>query len=727
MALGLASAKRRGKVGRMHALKLGLVHVVRSCQAICFAPSLALSAILGIGSLATHAGTTLHVATGGNDQWSGGLSTPNARRTDGPFATLTRAQQAIRSLKQAKGMPSGGVEVVIQGGIYQVDRTLEFTQEDSGTVAAPVVYRAPRGQEVRLVGGKVVAGFQLVSDPAVLSRLDESARGKVWQADLRARGLTDYGAAGGNGLELFFGDRPMPLSRWPNEGFVKLVKALGTTPVDVRGTKGRVEGIFTYEGDRPSRWTGEKDAWVHGYWFWDWADQRHKVQAIDVANRSIAVAPPYHSYGYREEQWFYAYNLLSEIDRPGEWYLERETGILYFWPPAPLSNSLAVVSVLPTLVNMLEVSHVTLRGLTFEATRGTAITISGGAGCRVVGCTIRNVGSAAVEISGGADHGVVGCDVYQCGAGGLSLSGGDRTKLSAAGHFADNNHIHHYGRWRPMYSAGIGLYGVGNRATHNLIDNAPHQAISFGGNDHQIEFNEIHSVCHESNDAGAIYAGRDWTMRGTVIRNNYLHDITGFEGRGCVGVYLDDMYCGTEIKGNLFYRVTSAAFIGGGRDCTIENNIFVDCSPAVHIDARALGWAKYHADEWVKEGESKGTLSGIDYRQPPYRDRYPKLPSILAEDPWAPRGNLVVRNICVGGKWDDIESRARPLVIVENNLLDTDPRFVDASRQDFQLRPDSPAFRLGFQRIPLEKIGPYQDPSRATWPVQHAVLPVKSR
>ena len=133
----------------------------------------------------------------------------------------------------------------------------------------------------------------------------------------------------------------------------------------------------------------------------------------------------------------------------------------------------------------------------------------------------------------------------------------------------------------PDVLGGVSLNGVGNRATHNLIDNAPHQAIAFGGNDHRIEFNEIHSVCHESNDAGAIYAGRDWTMRGTVIRHNYLHDITGFEGRGCVGVYLDDMFCGTEISGNLFVRVTRAAFIGGGRDCTIANNVFVDCQPGL--------------------------------------------------------------------------------------------------------------------------------------------------
>ena len=274
-----------------------------------------------------------------------------------------------------------------------------------------------------------------------------------------------------------------------------------------------------------------------------------------------------------------------------------------------------------------------------------------------------------------------------------------------------------------MYTPGISLNGVGNRATHNLIDNAPHQAIGFGGNNHLIEFNEIHSVCYESNDAGAIYSGRDWTMRGTVIRYNYLHDITGFEGRGCVGVYLDDMYCGTEIVGNVFYRVTSAAFIGGGRDCLIENNIFVECQPAVHIDARALGWASAGADGWVKEGKEKSTLSGIKYNQPPYSERYPRLVNILAEDPAAPRGNVVARNICVGGKWDDIERKARPWVTFQDNLLEQDPRFLNAAERNFQLAQNSPAFALGFKRIPIEKIGPYKDADRAAWPVRHTVRP----
>jgi len=302
--------------------------------------------------------------------------------------------------------------------------------------------------------------------------------------------------------------------------------------------------------------------------------------------------------------------------------------------------------------------------------------------------------------------------------GGISINGGDRTTLTPANHFAENNHIHHYARWFRVYHSGIHLSGVGNRASHNLIHDAPHMGMGFSGNDHLIEFNEIHNVCFESNDAGAIYTGRDWTMRGNVLRHNFLHNITGFENRGCVGIYLDDMFSSADMIGNVFYNVTRAAFIGGGRDCTVANNIFVDCRPAMHVDARALGWAHDHADGWLEEAAEKGTLSGIAYNTPPYSERYPALAVILEGEPKAPEGNVIARNISWGGKWDGMQEVTKQYLTVENNLIDEDPLFVDAENKDFRLRDDSPAFALGFEPIPFEKIGLYESPDRASWPVE---------
>ena len=296
-------------------------------------------------------GAELHVAPNGDDANDGSASRP--------FATLERARTEIRAVKNDKGLPTGGVAVVVHGGLYALDRTFELTAEDSGEAKAPIIYRSQKGEEVRISGGKRVMEWQPVTDPAVVERLDPAARGKVVQADLRAIGVTDFGAMGGGfglnggpGLELFFNDQPMTLARFPNNGFIKIARVDGKTEVDVRGTKGCAEAEFTYEGDRPDRWKDENDGWVLGYWFWDWSEQRQKIASIDTASNRMTLAKPYHGYGYRKGQWFLGFNLLCEIDRPGEWHLDRKAGLLYFWPPSSIEKGRATVSVRDNLVVM---------------------------------------------------------------------------------------------------------------------------------------------------------------------------------------------------------------------------------------------------------------------------------------------------------------------------------------------------------------------------------------
>ncbi len=674
-------------------------------------------AILGWFGTVTCSSQTLkfYVATNGDDSWSGRLPTPNARRTDGPFATLHRARDAIRELKKQGKFPKGGVVVEVLGGIYELSSPIELTAEDSGLPNAPIIYRARKGETVRLLAGKRVTNWRKVIDPAVLNRFEENVRDKVWQADLKALGITDFGSPAGSGLELFFNDEPMTLARYPNEGFMRIADVVDYDGHQIHGIKGSKVGRFYYEGDRPKRWLGERDVWLHGYWFWDWSDQRHKLKSIDAEKRILEVEPPYHYYGYRKGQWFYAYNILAELDSPSEWYLDRETGILYFYPPSDIHKGEAFVSVLPTLLTMRNVSHVRWEGFVMEGARGTVVTISGGNDVRIAGCIIRNSGGWAVKVDGGTNHAIFSCDIYGLGEGGISLSGGDRKTLTPANHLAENNHIHHYARWHRMYRPAIALHGVGNKARHNFIHDAPHQAIAFSGNEHLIEFNRIERVCLESNDAGAIYSGRDWTWRGTVIRYNLFRDITGFENRGCMGVYLDDMLCGTNVFGNIFVRVTRAAFIGGGRDNIVENNIFVDCVPAVHVDARAMGWASYHVDTTMKE-----RLMAVPYKQPPWSERYPQLVNILDDEPAAPKGNIVRRNICIGGRWLNIEDKAKPYVRIEDNLTgdEAESVFVDALKGDFRFRSKTAASKIGFKPIPFERIGLYRDKWRGNLPTQ---------
>ena len=571
----------------------------------------------------------------------------------------------------------------------------KLAAEDSGAPSAPIIWRARPGEEVRLSGGVRVTNFQPVTDPAVLKRLDKSARGKVVQADFARWESRIFGQIdGANRLELFFQDKPMTLARWPNEGFAHVVDVVGGAPLEIHGRRGDKIGRFTYEGDRPNRWVGEKDVMasrllVLGLGRSAPTDCSRSTRS----SRVIALAPPYHVYGYRKGQWYYAFNLLCELDAPGEWYLDRASGILYFWPPAPLDQGKAVVSVTQGLLYMENAAHISFRNLIFEACRWRAIEANQVTDVQIVGCTIRNTGSWAVSLSG-SNSGVVGCDIYATGEGGIALMAATARLSLPPDSWPTTTTSTITAAGIASASPAILLNGVGNRAAHNLIDNAPHQAIGFGGNDHLIEFNEIHSVCYESNDAGAIYAGRNWTMRGTVIRHNYFHDISGFEGRGCVGVYLDDQFSGTEIFGNLFYKVTRAAMIGGGRDCTIANNIFVDCAPAMHVDARGLGWAA-HLFDTLKQGLQRSALPGAPLGRPlSQAGPYPRRRPHGAQGQHYRPQHLCRRPV---GR---LRGKAKPMVTFQDNLLDQDPRFVDNARPGFPAQGRFAGLQIGLPANP---------------------------
>ncbi len=657
------------------------------------------------------------VAPSGNDQWSGRLAAPNRDSSDGPFVTLSRARDAIRQLKKTSGLPDGGVTVWIAPGMYCLEQGLELTAEDSGLAGKPIVYRAAGEGQVRITGGKAVTDWQKVTDPAILARLQPSAKGNVFQTHLKAQGITNYGALRSRGfgratvpaaLELFFKDQPMTLARWPNNGFEKIAGTADSARDEHGGTLGKLPAGFNYEGDRPNRWADANDIWIHGYWAYDWANSYEHIASIDKERRLIKTSPPHGNYGFRTGQRFYFLNILEELDEPGEWYLDRKTGVLYFWPPAPLESGDVTVSLVETpLIRMNDASHIQIRGLTLEGGRADAVQITGGSDNLVADCMIRDMGNSGVTVNGGTNHGVVNCVIYQTGDGGISLTGGDRQTLTPANHYARNNHIHHIARWSRCYAPAIAMTGVGIRASNNLIHDHPHCAILFWGNEHTIELNEIHHVCLETGDVGAIYTGRDYTFRGNVIRHNFIHH-TGGVGMGSMGIYMDDCVSGTQIYGNVLWKLHRAVFLGGGRDFKVENNIFVDCDPAVELDGRGLSKSAVWHDMVYQT--MKKRLEDVNWREPPYRTRYPELADLephYAKDDGVPPGKIVVaRNICVGSQllkitWGAKEGMAED----KDNLVNVDPLFVDAAQGDFRLKPDSPAHKLGFQPIPFDKIG----------------------
>ena len=624
-----------------------------------------------------------------------------------PFGSLEEARGALRQDSRFQGKDRLGAVVILRGGRYELSEPFELTAEDSGTADAPVVYRSQEGETAVLSGGRVVRGFEPVGRQ-LGARLKPNIREHVVAVDLKALGIDAYGELTPRGmgrpgysagLELFFNGQPMTLAQYPNDGWLRL-----ESPQEDR---------FSCRDARMETWR-LRDVWVHGYWTHDWADSYERVASIQ--DGVIETEPPHGVYGYKAGQRFRFVNVLEELDAPGEWHLDRETGVLCFYPPSDIEAGTAVVSIADRVLSMKEASHVRFERIAFEASRGAAVRIEGGEGCGLYGCVIRNAGTDGAVVTGGKEHSIVSCDVYETGDSGLRVSGGDRATLTPARHNVENCHIRRFSRWRRTYCPAVGVGGVGNRLAHCRIHDAPHAGVLFGGNDHVLEYNELYDLCLETGDVGGFYTGRDWTGRGTIIRCNLLRDIAGMGSHRANAVYLDDAASGIAIVGNIFARVTKAAFIGGGRDNRVENNIFVDCEVAVHIDARGLGWAKSHISVggvWNMYEK----LRAMNYQEPPYLTRYPALVHVAEDEPATPKGNVVRRNLTYNCVRDEIAPEAASHTVMEDNYAEArDPLFVNADENDYALLPESPVWAVGFEPIPTHRIGLVLDGLRRTLP-----------
>ncbi len=602
-----------------------------------------------------------------------------------PWRTPEGARDAVRAWRQSR--PAGDAEAVtiwLRGGTYPLGRTFELTKQDGGTAAALVTYAAYQGETVRLTGGREVPAkaFGPVRSADALRRILPESRPHVLEVDLRALGITDFGAHRqfGHGLpvvpaplELFWNDTALPLARYPNTGAIAIGAIVEPGSMPRNGDYSNRGGRFKYTDPRHVRWAGVADVWLQGYFNHGFADDKIRVAAIDPAKQEVALASP-HMYALGSGQNYNQYvalNLLEELDEPGEWYVDAAAGRLYIWPPDDLAAARVAVSVVEqALVALDHVSFVTLRGLTIEEGRGLGLSIEGGSDNRIVDCTVRNVGTAGIMLGQGARqtfpgitaddyagvpssreigsfhshlymdtvwerdagerHVIQGCEIYNTGSGGIFLGGGSKKRLIPGNNVATDCRIHDFSRRNKMGASGIVVDGCGQRVVHNEIYNADQHAIFVHGNEHLFEFNHIHHVALNSNDVSAWYLGRDPSDQGNIVRHNFFHEVGRPDRKWMMGVYCDDATAGVLVEGNVFYHVASfgTVYSNGGHDIVVRNNIFIEgYGPAYQLKSM---WYDFGQDSIPYYFGEKGIYTkrltrAVDIRQPPYSELYPLL------------------------------------------------------------------------------------------------------
>jgi parallel beta-helix repeat protein len=420
---------------------------------------------------------------------------------------------------------------------------------------------------------------------------------------------------------------------------------------------------------------------------------------------------------------YFVENVGAELDSPGEWHLDRATGVLRYRPaPGVDERSEVIAPVVGRVIQILgDAAHrrparkIRIAGLAVRDTdyspndgcvgygmgNDGAVYLADAEQCRVEDCRFRNTGKYAVCLAGGRQNTVCGNEIAHSAEGGVLL-------LRSAGNTVCDNHIHHLGAVY-KHIGGVILEGAGtddNRVAHNWIHDSSRYGISLKnpGRRNAIEYNRVERTNTETYDTGGIEVtqGNREFRSGSTIHHNLVADTIGYSCRGAEavflawGIYLDSFAGGYQVHDNIVYRNHDGGIMfQGGKDNRVTNNIFVDGE--------------------IRQGclsNFAQNFGGVVLERNIFCYRHPEAtlfstgklsPGVIAVDKnlyW--HGGAEVRTGW-GARQTLDEWRAQGY---DQHTLVADPRFVDPQHDNYALRPDSPALRLGFQPIDVSQVGP---------------------
>lgn len=662
---------------------------------------LALAAVAAAGPKADY-----FVGPDGNDTWSGRFPTPNADKTDGPFATPAKARDAVRALR-AKEKLDRPVLVLFRGGHYELAEPLTFTPADSGTEHSPTVFEAIPGHSVILSGGRPVGGW---------------AEGKdgVWSAPVPKDA----------------GDRPVRLisvneearyrSRLPKEGFYTIAGLAGADPKGKYDTKANK---FEFKpGEIDPKWKNLTD--VEAVVLHFWVDTHLRVQSVD-AEKHVVNFDRFSSRKLTDDYQnrlarYYVSNVFEALG-PGDFYLDRPAKTLHYKPKPgeDMAKAQVVVPRLGSVVSFdggpeagkltewVELRGFTVSDTTWEPPAGDAadhqassnvpgaVRFRGARHCGFIDGTVRNVGGYGFEIADGCRHiRIVGNEVAHAGAGGVKLSGGGANSKDyhrAGECTVTDNHLHHLGE---IFHSGVGvllMHADKNTIAHNHIHHLYYTGISAGwvwgygpsvSKENKIESNHIHDVGQKLlSDMGGIYTLG--VSPGTVVRGNHIHDVDSWSYGGW-GIYTDEGSTGITIENNLVYRTKSGGFHQHyGKENMIRNNIFALAREGQLIRSRDEDHTSFTLERNVVYWRD-GPLFGSTWKN----DKFVIDHNVY----WNAAGKSIA---FPGGDLDQWRKRGHDV-----HSVIADPKFRDPDKGDFSFADDSMVKRVGFVPFDVSGAGP---------------------
>ncbi len=654
--------------------------------------------------------TVYYVAPDGQDSYTGRIAAPDGAG-DGPFRTVERARDAVRRLHR-DGKLTGPVTVMLRGGTYRLSEPLVLEPQDSGAEQAPITYACHPGEKPILSGGREITGWK-------------RGEGDLWEVH-----LPQVEGGAWHFRQLFVGGQRRPRARTPNEGWFHLTGLVN--PGDRKDPINRKAFRFR-PGDVRARWTNLND--VEIVKLFGWSETRLPIERVDEEKHVCECAGLCSGSHRRLFDWYgpryFVENVFEGLDRPGEWYLDRRTGTLHYWPmPGEVMNETEVVAPVVDCLVQLEgdvaadapVEYVAFRGLTFmhggaafpeggyrEAQsdvfvpgciRGTGVRH-----CRFLDNEITHVGTYAIELAAGSQHNeIVGNHLHDLGAGGVKIDGPrnpaserEETRRTAI----TDNHIHDAGH---IYFGGTGIWAGHsgyNTIRHNEVHDLLGMGISIGwtwsyvltpAHHNLVEYNHVYDLGHGKVGAssGLYTLAR---QPGTKLRYNLVHDVVRYTDgptHPAFGIQVDNGSGEILFEGNVVYNVPDACWKQMGKRHTVRNNVFAFADGYEILRRKDQGSVVFERNVVLSDD---GQVFGDSWQEPNYQVDHNLY--------WDTSG----QSLDFGG-WSFAQWQARGHD-VHSRLAD--PGFVDPKDGDFRLPPDSPALEIGFEPIDLSQVGPRTD------------------